>query len=319
MSWGLYPVSLLFRSVVWVRKLCYGKNLISSWRSPVPIVVVGNITVGGAGKTPLIIALSECLKGRGLKVGIVTRGYGGSKIQQPVKVDASSSAKAVGDEAVMLAQRTSLPVVTCANRVQSVQHLLSLADLDLVLCDDGLQHYALQRDLEIAVIDSEYVFGNGFCLPAGPLREPVSRLASIDLVVHSGNQPRKSGYTLQGTEIVSLHGIHETRSLESLKGQTVHAVAGIAAPERFFAFLRAQGLLVVPHPFADHAVFQPSDLTFSDALPVLMTEKDKVKCVGFELVNSWYVPVTAQLDDTILREFNHLVDHLLSENTNADK
>lgn len=302
-SYLLWPVSLLFRLVSYLRKWCYQIGLLSRWRSPVPVIIVGNITVGGAGKSPLVIALTELLLTKSLSVGIVARGYGGDSVNDPVLVSSDSEPSNVGDECVMLAQRTGVPVVACADRVRAVKHLLSVATPDVVICDDGMQHYRLQRDLEIAVIDASYGVGNGFCLPAGPLREPESRLQSVNMIVHSGSDRTMPGYTLHGADAVSLADETRRVPLASFQTSQVHALAGIAAPERFFGFLRAQGLQVIEHPRSDHSVYAKDDFLFDDDLAVLMTEKDRVKVREHKLDNCWYVPVTARLDDKIVEEF----------------
>ncbi len=293
-----------------------------------PVVVIGNITVGGAGKTPLVIALSELLTERGYRVGIVTRGYGGTTKDTPVVATPESDPAIVGDESVLLAQRTGLPVVVAANRVSAVKHLIAKFNVQCVLCDDGLQHYALQRDLEIVVIDSVYQFGNRFSMPAGPLREPVKRLESIDMKVYSGNNRTGSdrtgsgylpGYSLVGSNLVSVNDSTNVKPIASFKGRKVHAIAGIASPGNFYRFLHDENIDIVEHSFTDHATFQRSDLLFNDNLPVVMTEKDRVKCSGFELTNCWYIPVTAQLDDSIVAEFLTHIEQVFSERqSNAD-
>ena len=254
-SYLLLPVSLLFLLISYLRKLCYQTGVLKRWQSPVPVVIVGNITVGGAGKSPLVIALTDLLLSNHLTVGIVARGYGGDSVDRPVVVSPQSDPSAVGDECVMLAERTGVPVVACADRVMAVQHLLSETSPDVVISYDGLQHYRLQRDLEVAVIDASYGCGNGFCLPAGPLREPESRLKSADMLVYSGADRKMPGYTLHGVEAVNLKDVNTKASLASFRSAAVHAVAGIAAPDRFFSFLRAQGLQVIEHPHSDHAVY----------------------------------------------------------------
>ncbi len=312
-SWLLFPVSLIFRGIVALRRGSYRFKLARVWNSPAAVVIVGNISVGGAGKTPLVIALSELLVRKNLTVGIVTRGYGGGAVERPVRVYPDSDASLVGDESVLLARRCQATLVAGADRVQAVQYLLSLDQFDVVLCDDGMQHYALERDLEIAVVDSRYMFGNSFCLPAGPLREPVSRLNSVDMIVYSDST---QGYTLQATELVCVNNDKVTRSIDSMKQKRVHAVAGIASPERFFQFLNAHGIEVVEHPFGDHAVYQKEDLNYGDDHPLVMTEKDMVKCRKLGLENGWYIPVTAVLSQTVVDEFMSHIDRVLSRRNN---
>lgn len=307
----LFPVSLIFRSVVWLRKQCYRIGLFSRWSSPVPVIVVGNITVGGAGKTPLVIALTELLVAEGQRVGIITRGYGGSASNGITVVHPDSDPAVVGDEAVLLSARTGVSVVAGAERVEVVKKILSLGPLDFVISDDGLQHYALERQMEIAVVDSSYRFGNGFCLPAGPLREPLSRLNSVDMVAYSsgvsggvnGNNRTDMGYELVGTTLVNVNDSAHLRALADLEGSVVHAVAGIASPARFFNSLREHGLQVIEHPFGDHARFSKADVEFDDQYPVLMTEKDKVKCSHMNLKDTWYLPVRAVLDEELVTAF----------------
>ena len=319
----LWPVSIVFRLVAFLRHTMYRTGLLSSWRSPVPVVVVGNITVGGAGKTPLVIALADLLAKHRYRVGIVTRGYGGSTKDVPAVAISDSDPAVVGDESVLIASRTGLPVVVSSSRVAAVKHLIANFDIDCVLCDDGLQHYALQRDLEIVVIDSEYLFGNGFCMPAGPLREPVKRLDTVDFKIYSGNNRNMSGdlpgYSLVGSNLVNVNDESDIAPIASFSGKRVHAVAGIASPAKFYDFLRAGSIDIVQHEFSDHATYQRSDLLFNDDLPIVMTEKDKVKCSGFGLQNCWYLPVTALLDDSVAAELLMHIERVFSmRQSNAD-
>jgi len=319
----LWPVSVVFRLLVSLRRTLYKAGLLSSWRSPVPVVVIGNITVGGAGKTPLVIAFSELLTERGYRVGIVTRGYGGTTNDATAVATPDSDPSVVGDEPVLLASRTGLPVVVSANRVAAVKHLIATFDIECVLCDDGLQHYALQRDLEVAVVDSVYRLGNCFVLPAGPLREPVGRLDTVDMTVYSGNNRSVPdylpGYSLAGSNFVSVNDSGNVVPVASFSGKTVHAVAGIASPQNFYESLRANSINVVQHEFPDHAAYKRSDLLFNDELPVVMTEKDMVKCSRFEIPNCWYVPVAALLDDSVIVEFlAHIERVFLTRQSDAD-
>lgn len=321
----LYLPSVLFVALVRLRKLAYRKQWLKSRAASAPgkveakvlTIVVGNITVGGAGKTPLVIALSELLDKCGYRVGIVTRGYGGKNTDTAKLVSKETTALEVGDEALLLARRTERPVVCCKNRVHAVRHLLEIQDIDIILSDDGLQHYALRRDLEIAVVDTEYRFGNGYCLPAGPLREPVSRLSEVDMVVYSGHNRCEPGYSLVGDTAFSFGTEMASRPLKMFAETKVHAVAGIASPSNFFTHLTACGLDVIEHAFEDHAVFKQVDLQFGDNLPVIMTEKDMVKCTGFDCSNCWYVPVHAELDRKIVDDFLNKVHRLSGDATNV--
>lgn len=311
LAWLLYPVSCIFRMLVWVRRLCYQAGLLQSWKSPVPVVIVGNLTAGGAGKTPMVIALVEHIQSTGKSAGVVTRGYGGSATQQaPVLVDENSDPAEVGDEAILLSRRTRVPVVACRDRPAAIRHLLSRQSCDVIICDDGLQHYALQRDIEIIVVDSDYGFGNQFCLPAGPLREPVKRSGQADLLVYSGTGRTHPGYELKAEAFIS-NDIKQWLDVDtftrSIGASRVHAVAAIARPEKFFTTLAAMGLPLVEHRFPDHHNFKVEDLQFGDDLPVVMTEKDHVKCAGLLADNSWYLKVSAQVDGIILDEFDQLL------------
>ena len=319
----LWPVSLLFRLLVFLRRTLYQAGVLPSWKSPVPVVVIGNIAVGGAGKTPLVIAFAKLLTEDGYRVGVVTRGYGGTANDTPVVATSESDPSLVGDESVLLAKRTGRPVVVSASRVAAVKYLLENFDMDCVLCDDGLQHYALQRDIEVAVIDSVYLHGNRYTLPAGPLREPVSRLNSVDMKIYSGNNRTASenlpGYSLTGSNLVSLNDPNLVVPVASFSGRRVHAVAGIAAPAGFYDFLQAGNIDTVQHGFADHAAYKRDDLLFDDDLPVVMTEKDMVKCSRFTLPDCWYLPVTAQLDDSVVVEFKAHIERVFSmRKSNAD-
>jgi tetraacyldisaccharide 4'-kinase len=296
LAWSLWPLSLLFGAVVWIRRKAYRFGILRSDRFSVPIIVVGGITVGATGKTPLLIWLAGYLRQRGLRPGIVSRGHGGRARHWPQQVRADSDAAIVGDEAVLLAARTGCPMSVGPDRPAAVAALLEHTDVNLVISDDGLQHYALHRDLEIAVIDGGRRFGNGFLLPAGPLREPVRRLRKTDLVIVSGTGGSgEFSMRLYQPVLWSLDGRRQM-AVQDLKTETVHAVAGIDHPERFFGFLRRLDLSIDPHPFPDHHPFQANDLAFEDGHPVLMTEKDAVKCRRLPCPNCWVVQVDAQPD-----------------------
>jgi tetraacyldisaccharide 4'-kinase len=266
------------------------------------VVVVGNITVGGSGKTPLVVALAEALGAAGLRVGILSRGYGGRPGKLPLAVAADSDPARCGDEPLLLALRTGCPVYVHPDRVAAAHRLLAAAAVDVLLADDGLQHYRLARDLELAVIDARFRLGNAWPLPAGPLREPVGRLAAVDYVVCNGT-PAAAGEVpmrLVGELALPLRG-GAARTLESFCGQVVHAVAAIGDPERFFSYLRARGLQLESHPFPDHHRYTPGELQFSERAPILMTEKDAVKCRPWAGPDTWYVPVSAELPESLIR------------------
>ena len=292
----LTPVSLIYRLAVWLRRLAYRCGLLRRHRLPVPVVVVGNITVGGTGKTPLVAWLAGFLKEAGYSPGIVARGYKGKARRWPQQVRPDSDPAMVGDEAVLLAGLCQCPVAVAPRRPLAAQALIEHNHCDLILSDDGLQHYALHRDIEIAVIDGVRRLGNGFCHPAGPLREPAKRLAEVDFVVvnglgNKGEYPMK----MQAAGARDLKDAAGLRELASFRGQSVHAVAAIGYPERFFAVLRQAGLQVEEHAFPDHHAFVEKDLDFGDDRPVFMTAKDAIKCRHFPLANAWYVPVTIEM------------------------
>lgn len=295
--WLLWPLSLLFALLAGLRRWLYRMEIFAAYRPPVPVIVVGNITVGGSGKTPLVVWLSNYLKEHGYRPGIVSRGYGGEAKQWPQEVTADSDPKLVGDEAVLLAGRTNCPMVVGPDRAAAVRRLLAQHDVNVIVSDDGLQHYALARDIEIAVIDGKRRLGNGLCLPAGPLRESVHRLKTVNFVVTNGSAySGEWSMNLHGNEAVSLKD-SSRRKLTEFSELPVHAVAGIGNPPRFFEFLRENGLEPICHPFSDHHPYGDGDLEFAGANQVLMTEKDAVKYRPFTGERHWFVPVTASLPD----------------------
>lgn len=296
----LLPLSYLFRVIVYFRRKLYCIKFKKSVRFSVPIIVVGNITIGGTGKTPFVVWLAHFLKQQGYKPGIVSRGVGGKQQRLPRWVEEDSDPQAVGDEAVLLVNKSRCPVVIGVDRVAAVRELLSKADCNIVISDDGLQHYRLERDIEIALLDGARGLGNKSLLPAGPLREAPSRLQSVDFVVQQGfsNESLDATFmmTLQGDKLISLRNQQQTVSLTHFQQTTVHAVAAIGNPTRFFTALRAQGLQVVEHVFPDHYLYVAGDFKFSDNLPIVMTEKDAVKCREFADERFWYLPVEMVID-----------------------
>lgn len=304
----LAPLSGLFCLAVAARRYAYRAGLLRSDKLPVPVIVIGNISVGGTGKTPLVIYLVEALREAGHRPGVVSRGYGGRAATWPQVVNADSDPALVGDEPVLIARRAGCPVAVAPRRAAAARRLLAEHGCDVIVCDDGLQHYALTRDLEIAVIDGVRRLGNGRCLPAGPLREPPARLRTVDMIVVNGaGSSDECGMQLTGTTAFPLRDSNGACELGEWRGRTVHGVAGIGNPERFFAHLRGQGLNVVEHPFPDHHRFNAADVRFADDLPVLMTEKDAVKCRAFAQPQLWYVPVTAQLDAACEQQLQRLL------------
>ena len=301
----LLPVSGVFYLLSYIRRFLYQTKLLTTYRFNTNVIVVGNITVGGSGKTPIVIALVNYFKQQGKRVGVVSRGYGGSHTQGSLLVDQNTQASVSGDEPSLIAAQTQVPVMVNQDRVQAVKDLIIDHNVDLVISDDGLQHYAMGRHLEIAVVDGKRRFGNGFFLPAGPLREPESRLKTVDFVINNGEQ-----HTGEVTSVLkSLAFINvvtnEEKSLDYFSQQTCHGVAGIGYPQRFFDTLTQLGVKAKTHSFSDHHAFTQSDLIFDDNYPILMTAEDCVKCKEFATEQMWYLHVEAELSDDFLTELTN--------------
>lgn len=311
----LRPLEWLYRAVVQRKRQRFLAGQSPSYRAPVPVIVVGNITVGGTGKTPLILYLIEHCRARGLRVGVVSRGYGAQPPSLPWRVTAEQSADEAGDEPLLLVQRSGVALMIDPDRARAVQSLLSAEPLDLILCDDGLQHYRLARDLELVLIDAVRGLGNGRCLPAGPLREPQARLQSVDAVLFNGASADSAegfGFTLQPTALVNVaSGERQPLGLFA-PGQAVHAVAGIGNPQRFFRTLEALNWRPIAHAFADHATYSAASLDFSPSLPLLMTEKDAVKCRAFAQPDWWYLAVDARPSPAFSAWLDGQLDALLA-------
>jgi tetraacyldisaccharide 4'-kinase len=316
-TFPLIPFSWLFGGIVKLRRRSYRNNTHKISQFPVPVIVVGNITVGGTGKTPFVIWLAKFLKSQGWMPGIVSRGVGGKQKCSPRWVEKNSNPKIVGDEAVLLAQRSDCPVVIGVNRVAAIQELLSKTPCNIVISDDGLQHYKMGRDLEIALLDGGRGLGNESLLPAGPLREPKKRLSEVDFVVYQTTmalpEERQQGsfaMQLSGNILVSVHDDQLKVPLNHFQQATVHAVAAIGNPQRFFAELRKAGLTLIEHVFPDHYLYEASDFAFKDDLPIIMTEKDAVKCQRFSDERFWCLPVEMEIDanfvDQLLKRINLL-------------
>jgi tetraacyldisaccharide 4'-kinase len=302
----LRPFSWVYGLLVRVRHALYRKGWLRTIDLGRPVVVVGNLSIGGTGKTPLTLWLATQLQSLGLRPGIVLRGYGGSARSARL-VSPDSAVEEVGDEALLLARRSRCPVAIGRDRVAAGRQLLT-RDVDLVIADDGLQHLRLRRGVEIVVIDGERRFGNHRLLPAGPLREPLTRLADVDLLVVNGERVQE-GEIVMGLEAdiaVSVVG-RSRRALEHFAPGPVHALAAIGNPRRFFRMLEGHGLRVIPHALPDHHALTRGDLEFGDALPVLMTEKDAVKCERFADQRHWFVPVEAVLGEEERRAVLDLV------------
>ena len=290
----LLPLSFLFSFCAKKRRANYENK--PRWHSPIPIIIVGNITVGGTGKTPVVAALAKALKSTGYTPGIVSRGFGGINNCYPLSVTETTSPLRAGDEPVMLAKMLHIPVIVAPCRVQAAQFLCKNTSCDVIIADDGLQHYALLRHIEIIVVDGDRLLGNGYTLPAGPLREPAKRLREVDIILING-VPKNHTLPAQSVSFFNLKP-SDPKPLVStkktpVKGDIVHAIAGIGNPQRFFNTLSDLGYIVIPHPFSDHHQYAPKDLLFNDDNPIIMTEKDAIKCSIFAQKNHWYLPVTA--------------------------
>ena len=297
--WGrrLAPLSLPYVAAAQVRRALFRRGLRTTHRVGVPVVVVGNIAVGGTGKTPLVVWLVQRLRAHGYRPGVICSGYRGRTREWPRPVRTDSDPVAVGDEAVLIAKRCACPVMAGPDRVAAARSLLREGHVDVVVSDDGLQHYRLARDIEIAVLDGERRHGTGWCFPAGPLREPVSRLESVDFVVTKGRaRDREFRMELSGRRLRRAADDAVTIDPDELPSRSVHAVTGIGNPGSFFRKLRELGLQVSPRVFPDHHPFSAGDVEFEDDRPVIMTEKDAVKCRHFATGRHWYLPVDAELD-----------------------
>ena len=300
----LYPVSLVFRTLSALRRVLYRSGILASVKIPVPVVVVGNISVGGTGKTPLTLWLAQQLIENGWHPGIVSRGYTKNKVRQktPREVSFDDAANVVGDEPLLMAQRALCPVWIGRDRPAAALALLQFhPECDIILSDDGLQHYRLQRDAEIVVIDGARRFGNGLMLPAGPLREPASRLSRVDAVVINGGLASNSEFAmnLTGSQFYNLLNPGTTQTADEFAGQRLHAIAGIGHPQRFFSHLEHLGLTAQQHAFPDHHHYSAIDIAFDDADAILMTEKDAVKCAAFANEKCWVLRVDAQVSPAL--------------------
>lgn len=295
---ALVPLSWVYRAVVAIRCSLFRMGVMAVTRVACPVIIVGNVTVGGTGKTPFVLWLTERLCARGLRVGIASRGYGGRLGSQLRIVGRADDARDVGDEPLLMSRRDNAVVAVCRERSKAAQSLVQ-EGADIVICDDGLQHYGLHRDMEIAVIDGARRVGNGRMLPAGPLREPVTRLQSVDWIVCQGGSPEPGeiGMRLVGDELMSPDG-RVTARIDDFSGRRCHAVAAIGNPGRFFDTLQRAGIHVVPHPLPDHSDIEAALAEITDDDPILMTEKDAVKCRASGRDNLWYLQVEAELDSS---------------------
>lgn len=301
LRWGLLPLAALFAAVSSARRAAYRLGLCKAYRSPLPVVVVGNLSVGGNGKTPVVVWLVEALRARGLRPGVVSRGYGGKAPHYPLRLVAGTTTAEAGDEPVLIHRRCACPVAVSPKRADAVRLLEQSGEVDIIITDDGLQHYALARDVEIVVLDGIRRFGNGCLLPMGPLREPLSRLGSVDAIICNGGEPAPGEWVMRLVPDAPRR-VQDDLPAEGALGPKVNALAGIGHPPRFFATLRELGYdLVQAQGYPDHHGFDEAELTarFGER-PLLMTEKDAVKCRAFARPNWWYIPVRAELPEGLL-------------------
>lgn len=306
----LLPLALLFAAITALRRFAYRCGLLRTRKINVPVIVVGNITAGGTGKTPLVLWLAEFLSANGKHPGIISRGYGAPR-RDPRAVPENGAARDYGDEPCLLARRAGCPVWVGVDRAATAKTLLAAHPrCDVIISDDGLQHYRLGRDIEIAVIDATRGLGNGWLLPAGPLREPASRLATVDAIIVNGNAPDSAADIMQdhpqamrmhleGNEFRKLLNPAHVADAAHFSGQRVHAIAGIGNPQRFFAHLQQLGMDCINHGFPDHHVYKPQDVDFPDAESIVMTQKDAVKCEPFATGRHWALVVNAKPDDRL--------------------
>jgi tetraacyldisaccharide 4'-kinase len=308
-STALYPVSLVYAALIRVRRGLYEFGVFKRYRAPCPVIVVGNISVGGSGKTPFTIWLTQWLRDQGFRPGVILRGYGGRSDHWPVAVTSDMPAAMVGDEAVLLAANASVPVVAGPDRGEDCRLLLARFDCDVIVSDDGFQHLALYRDFDIVLHDFEHGAGNGRCLPAGPLREPLSRLQDADLVIAYGNS--ESGLVARTGTARNLMDARCVRSLADFKPDRVMAITAIARPERFFDDLERAGIDADHRVFPDHHVFSRSDLEAHGYDAILVTEKDAVKLRGMIESRIWVVLLQVEVSDPVIKHLDRTLLPLL--------
>jgi tetraacyldisaccharide 4'-kinase len=333
LCWFLWPLSIPFYLIVQLKRQLYKRGIISVSEFNKPVILVGNINVGGTGKTPFIQALVGLLDHKGLKVGVVSRGYQAGIEKFPHLVNDHDTALSVGDEAFMQYSKLAIPCVIDPNRARAVRYLIEQTDVDIVISDDGLQHYKMARDVEIVLFDQERKFGNKLVLPFGPLREPISRLNSVDIVIQNGNEHNQyTEYTaeLKATSVVNLRSRAELAidDLDNLNNEKqLHAVAGIGNPQRFFRTLAEASTTSInshslssgdegsftQHSFADHHSFTSQDFIDYEKELVIMTEKDAVKCFDFAKDSWYYLNVKMVFNQLLHDKLNQCIDNLLKK------
>ena len=306
-------LSGIFGFVSRFRKKLYSVGILKSPKIKCPVVIVGNISVGGVGKTPMVIWLVNKLQSQGLKVGVVSRGYGGKREHEPLLVIPQTSAKASGDEALLIAKHTNAPVYVGKNRVKAAKKLLLDYRVDIIIADDGLQHYALKRDLEVVLIDSKYGLGNEKLLPAGPLREDKSRLDNVDIVLYKGKKQDAHYFEYEPLMVYELGNIKNQKNIKSFRSQQINAVAGIAHPDSFFSMLSKNGLAIIKNPLDDHQELTEDHFKFDNDDPIFITEKDAVKCHGMKLKNVWVVVLKLSVKQKTKDELMNLMNGVIKK------
>ncbi len=306
------PIAFLVYLIAEFRRALYKIGILKTTHFDVVTIVVGNIFVGGVGKTPLVILLASYFSANGYNVGIVSRGYGANSKLFPRLLQKDDSAGEVGDEPLLIARRTKCPVVIDPNRVNAVRYLLSKTNVDIVIADDGLQHFALGRDIDILVEQANQEYGNRFIMPAGPLRESLRHRSKVDLIIENRISEKAHYFSLSSTKLFALEGLAATNEklaldLDRFQGAEVNAIAGIAHPEKFFSLLEANGIIVNRHRFADHHSYRFEDFKFEKKIPIVMTEKDAVKCSSLELDDAWYVRIEVETDKDFMRKLDKMV------------
>ena len=298
----LLPFSAVFFILSQLRVWCYKAGILKVIQAEVPVIVVGNITVGGTGKTPIVIALCRYFESQGKSIGVVSRGVGGEYTEDTLTVTPLTDPRECGDEPVLIAQQTNAQVVVAKRRNKAIKYLTSNYQVDIIISDDGLQHYAMGRDVEIVVIDGIRRFGNGLFLPSGPLREPVKRLKSVDIIINNGSIVEGEISSQLNPECYVNLLTNETKQLDYFKGTQCYAVAGIGNPTSFYTLLESQGVNLISKPFPDHHPFTAKDLVFDQDYPILMTAKDCVKCKHFATNQMWYLSVSAELSQDFYKQ-----------------
>jgi tetraacyldisaccharide 4'-kinase len=305
LSYILLPISVAFYLLIKLRRALYRIGLLRTYSFDVPVIVVGNITVGGSGKTPIVIELIEHFLRQGKKVGAVSRGYGGEGSSESLLVNKDTDPLLSGDEPLLIATQTNAPVIVNTNRVQAVKDMIEGYDVEIIVSDDGLQHYSMGRAVEIAVVDGTRRFGNGFLLPSGPLREPVSRLKSVDFVINNGSMhPGEISSDLVPKMFINLSTL-EQKDVNYFNNIKCHSIAGIGYPQRFFDTLTDLGVDVLPHPFPDHHFFSEDELEFNSKHPIIMTAKDCVKCRKFATNQMWYLLTETDLGEDFMTKLSN--------------